>query len=295
MGNFKLNLFVPSLNSKAQFKEFKNIHLFTVLKYITNKDSIGLAKYFDEILFELIENKQLFYQLNSFDKFILLLQIKSININPELKFKSKAENKETTIAISILDQTRVLTELNLETNKEIYISDNFSVGVSLPSSLFLENYENLITNSISFIKLGDKKYFLAELSEDERNKVLDSITGDNLKKILDFINELNLKTKDIFLLKKTNHFDFNELMLNLFNNSMLYYLEIIFYENLLSFFEFMYVVVNKVKINLTEFFNLVPSEALILYNYYIKDVENQNKELEKISKSGKGPTIGKAP
>ena len=81
--------------------------------------------------------------------------------------------------------------------------------------------------------------------------------------------------------------------MNMFNNSLIFYLEIIFYENLSNFFEFMYVMVNKVKVNLSEFYELVPSEALIMYNFYKKDIEEQNNEMEKATAPNKGIPVAK--
>ena len=89
INRFKLQLFIPSLNRKEYFDELRNLHLINILKFITNKDTKGLSQYFDFLLLELLHNKEIFYKLDVFDKFIILLQLKAININSEIKFKLK--------------------------------------------------------------------------------------------------------------------------------------------------------------------------------------------------------------
>ena len=125
------------------------------------------------------------------------------------------------------------------------------------------------------------------------DKIFELITGDNFKKISDFLSETNNQTENIFLIKKVPNVINNELKLNIFNNSLIHFLEILYYEDLLNFFEFMYVMVNKIKIQFSEFYKLVPSESLILYNLYSRDIDTQNKELEKITSDKEDRSIVK--
>jgi hypothetical protein len=290
---FKLNLFAPSLDKKVTFKELTNINLLTILKFVTNRDTKGLSQYFDFLLLDKIEDRQLFYLLNSFDKFILLLQLKGINVNPELKFKS-SEKTDTSYTIDLLKEAKRFTESNIITKKEICINDDIIIGLSVPLTLYIENFDDSFIECIQYIKFKDEKIYLNALDEEEKNKIFESITGDNLKKIFSFFEEVKTCTKDIMLLKKNSFIkELNDLEMNMFNNSLIFYLEIIFYENLSNFFEFMYVMVNKVKVNLSEFYELVPSEALIMYNFYKKDIEEQNNEMEKATAPNKGIPVAK--
>jgi hypothetical protein len=290
---FKLNLFVPSLDKKVKFKELTNVNLLTILKFVTNRDTKGLSQYFDFLLLNKIEEKEVFYQLNSFDKFILLIQLKGINVNPELKFKS-TEKKDISYTIDLLKEVKRFTESNIVTKKEIYIDDDITIGLSVPLTLFTENFDDSFIECIQYMKVKNETIYVNSLNENEKNKIFESITGDNLKKIFSFFDEVRTSTKSIMLLKKNDFIkELNDLEMNMFNNSLIFYLEIIFYENLSNFFEFMYVMVNKIKVQLSEFYELVPSEALILYNFYKKDIEEQNKELEKASAPNKGMPVAK--
>lgn len=290
---FKLNLFVPSLDKKVKFKELNNQNLLTILKFVTNRDTKGLSQHFDYLLLDKIEDKNVFYQLNSFDKFILLIQLKGINVNPELKFKS-TEKKELSYTIDLLKEVKRFTESNIVIKKEINADNDIVIGLSVPLSLYVENFDDSFIECIQYMRVRNETIYLNSLKEEEKNKIFESITGDNLKKIFLFFEEVKNSTKGIMLLKKNEFIkELNDLEMNMFNNSLIFYLEIIFYENLSNFFEFMYVMVNKIKVQLSEFYELVPSEALILYNFYKKDIEEQNKELEKATAPNKGVPVAK--
>lgn len=284
MESFKLNLIVPSLNKRVRFKELTNFMLHNILKYITNKDSAGLSTYFEFVVSELIENKNIIIQLTNFDKFIILLQLKAINIKPDLIFKGKKEDGyEINYNLNLFDLLKTLTDLSLTTKKEIILNSDLSVGVTIPKKLYIENYEEVYDESIEYIVIKNEKFYIDKMNIEEKNKIFELITGDNFKKISEFLSQTNNQTENILLIKKVPNVISNELKLNIFNNSLIHFLEVLYYEDLLNFFEFMYVMVNKIKIQFSEFYKLVPSESLILYNLYSKDIDTQNKELEKIT------------
>jgi len=284
MESFKLSLFVPSLNKRIRFKELTNYLLHNVLKYITNKDSAGLSIYFDSLILDLVEDKDVYKQLTNFDKFLILLQLKAINVKPELVFKGKKDDGyEVNYKLNLFDLLKTLSELPLTIKEEIVLNKDLKVGLTIPKKLYVENYEDVYDESIEYIVIKTEKFYIHNLTNEEKNKIFEFITGDNFKKVSNFLLNINNQTKNIFLLKKVPNVINNELKLNIFNNTLMHFLEILFYEDLLNFFEFMYVMVNKIRIQLSEFYKLVPSESLVIYNLYCKDIDAQNKEIEKMT------------
>jgi hypothetical protein len=295
MDSFYISLYVPSIDKKLKFKEINNFNLFTILKFIVNKDLKGLGDYFEFLLSENLLDKEYSNSLNMFDKFIIMLQYKAVNINQELKFVVKTEDKkESTLSFNLFNILKDLTEKTFLSNDEIEISENVFLGLSIPKKLYSENFDDSFNDIITYVRSADEKIFLNKLTQVERDNLLNSITGDNLTKIISFLNKVNDSTKEVSLLKENTHLkDLNNLKLNFFDNSLIKFLELIYFENLLNFFEFMYVMINKVKLSMSEFYSLVPSESLIMYNFFKKDIDEQNKEIEEMSKKGKGPTIAK--
>jgi len=287
---FKLQLYIPSLESRAYFNELKNYHLLNILKFTTNKDSKGLAEYFEYIIEDLIQDKKLFLKLDSFDKFIILLQFKAININPELKFKINVENENKILAYNIFHEIQSLTEAKLIKEKELKIDDNFYVYLSIPSKLYIENFDDIFFHCIKLVKIDDQNFSFESFNDEEKNKIFESISGNFLTQIIDFLNESKKSCEDVNFLKINNYIkELNSLKLNFFNNSMLGFLELVYSEDLKNLFELIYVLINKVKLGITEFYDLVPSESLLLYSLYAKDVKSQNEEMEKSTKKSSMP------
>jgi len=295
MGSFFINLYVPSLGKKLRFKEFNNLLLLNILKFITNKDSKGFSDYIDFLIQENLLDKEFKDILNCFDKLVIMLQYKAININQELKFTIKNnDEKEASLSYNLFNIIKELTEKEFVTKTEIELSDSIFIGLTIPNSLYIENFDTIFSECLSYIRYGEDRVFLNSLPLDEKNKVLDSITGDKLNKVISFFDLSNNSSKNVSFMSENSKLpELNSLKVNFFNNSLISFLELVYLENLLSYFEFVYVMVNKVRLKLSEFFNLVPSESLLLYNLFKKDIEEQNKEIEQIGKKDKGPTIAK--
>lgn len=295
MDSFYINLYVPSLDIKLRFKEFNNLQLINVLKFITNKDSKGFSNYIDFIIEKNLLDKDYKNSFNCFDKLVIMLQYKAVNINQELKFVIKNEDKkEASLSYNLFNIIKELTEKSFITKTEIELNNSVYIGLSIPKSLYVENFDTIFSECLMYIRHGEDKVYLNSLPLEEKNKVLDSITGDNLNKVISFFDISNNSTKNIAFMSENSKLpELNTLKVNFFNNSLISFLELVYHENLLGYFEFIYVMINKVKLRLEEFYNLVPSESLLLYNMFKKDVEEQNKEIEQIGKKDKGPTIAK--
>jgi len=295
---FKLNLYVHSLDTKVRFNELTNFYFLNILKYFTNKDYAGVSDYFDKILYELIVDKNIFYILNNFDKFLLLLQLKAANVNPEVKlvFKNEKEpGKNATFSINIFKEVSKITENKFYIKDNIQINNNFSVKLSLPKSLFIENYDNVFLEIIQSIKIDESETAFNSLNNNEKNQILENIPGNYISYFTKFIENSNKTANKIFLFKKNNSIpNSSDLMLDFFNNNMLNYLELIYHENLYNFMEFVYVNIAKLNMSLTDFYNQVPSESLLMFNLFKKDLQMQQEEMNKSTESkSKMPPLAK--
>ena len=162
--------------------------------------------------------------------------------------------------------------------------------LSIPLKLYIENFDDVFLNCIKFVKIDDQSFDFDALTDDEQNQIFESISGSFLNQIMEFLNESKKSCQDVNFLKVNNYIEeLNSLKLDFFNNSMLGFLELIYSEDLKNLFELIYVLINKVKLGLTEFYDLVPSESLLLYSLYAKDVKTQNEEMEKSTKKSSIP------
>lgn len=286
INDFKLQLYVPSLDIKEYFGELRNKHLLSILKYITNKDYKGLAEYFNYLIYELINNKTLYHNLDSFDKLIILLQLKAININSELKFKINSNNENKLISYNIFNEIKKLIEIKFAKTKELKLDDNFLILLSIPSTLYIENFDDVFNNCIKLVKINDQTFSFDALSNDIKDKIFESISGNYMQEIFKFFEEIDKSCAGIKFLSENSYInELNALNLNFFNNSIINFIELIYSEDLKNIFELMYILTSKVKISLSEFYELIPSESMLMYSLYAKDIKHQNEELEKSTKT----------
>ena len=93
MFSFPVNI----TNNKEVFcKELTNGHYKNILKYLQNNDDVNLAKYFEQIISELVKEKN----LNYIDKLIILLYARSVSINANLEISSN--NTKNTVQVKFL-------------------------------------------------------------------------------------------------------------------------------------------------------------------------------------------------
>jgi hypothetical protein len=287
INEFKLKIYIPSLENKIYFSELKNYHLINILKFITNKDSKGLSNYFDFVIINLLENKELFNSLDVFDKLIILLQLKAINVNSELKFKiSSSQSENRLITFDLFKEIKTLTEHKLIKSKEIEIENNFFIRASIPRKLFIENFDDIFNHCIKLFKINEETFIFEDLEEKMKDRIFESISGEHIQKIFSFLEEVNNSCNEITFLSSNSYInDLNNLKLNFFNNSILNFLEVIYSEDLKNVFELMYVITSKLNISITDFYNQIPSESLLMYALYEKEIKHQNEEIEKSTKS----------
>lgn len=290
INKFKLQLYIPSVDKKVYFDELRNFHLLNILKFITNKDSKGLANYFEYLLLELIHEKDFYYKFDIFDKFILLLQLKAININSEIKFKLKIDNENKLISFNLFNEIKLLTEKTFLKNKEIEIDKNFKMLLSIPTSLYIDNIDDVFNHCIKTITIDEKSFDYEKLDNEVKEKIFESISGIHTQKLIMFFEEIKKSCQGLYFLSQNKYLkELNSLELNPFNNSIIHFLELMYSEDLKNIFELMYVLTSKVKISITEFLNLIPSESLMLYSLYAKEVQQQNEDLEKSTKKNDLP------
>lgn len=287
INEFKLKIYIPSLEQKVYFSELKNLHLINILKFITNKDSKGLSDYFDYTVLDLIENKKYFNSLDVFDKLVILLQLKAINVNSELKFKiNSSQTENRLVTFDLFKEIKALTEHKLVKSKELKIEDNFYIKASIPRKLFIENFDDIFNHCIKLFKINEETFIFEDLEEKMKDRIFESISGEHIQKIFSFLEEVNRSCENVTFLSTNSYIsDLNNLKLNFFNNSVLSFLELIYSEDLKNVFELMYVVTSKLNISITDFYNQIPSESLLMYALYEKEIKHQNEEMEKSTKS----------
>ena len=83
---FTINQYLPVFDGNVRYSELLNRHMLIINKFITNSDDTGLFDYFEQLIQELLIDKTVYTKLYNVDKFLMLLNIRSICIGNEIKF-----------------------------------------------------------------------------------------------------------------------------------------------------------------------------------------------------------------
>src|SRR5689334_17005040 len=94
---FSISQYLPVANKTVRYRELLNKHFISINKFITNGDDEGLAQYFELLLRELLETKE---NLRNIDKFLILVNLRSICVGNELVFQSKDEKSKVQLLVS---------------------------------------------------------------------------------------------------------------------------------------------------------------------------------------------------
>lgn len=256
MNNFKLNLFIPTLSATAYFNEFNNKNLIDINKFTQSQDDSGLSSYLNTLLY------QTEHTYTSFDKLFILLvfRIKSMG---NIITLSIDEDVKRTVEIDI---GLMLSKLNEYTPNILpaFRYNDLLINFKLPTNLYFSNYYDLlqdITNTVTF-QSGS-----IVLKDDQKNLSIKKLKPNIVDSIKKHIN----KHSQSF--KLTNMSNFDNIFVNLYDNSIMNVLKFIFVYNIASLYTKMFHISEKIHMDYMNFLSLTPSESDLLLTIY-KNVNN---------------------
>jgi len=276
--DFYLNFYAPSLKKNLNLKELTFRQFFTLNKFITNNNQAHISQCFDDIILENLKEKEYFYQLTNFDKFIGLYLLRSSCISPEVELKSGAN----TAKIPLYPFLIKCVDKKVETNSIIIIND-VELQLNLPKNLYSSNTFDIIYDTIYNIKINKKNINLFELKIEEKNKIIEELPAQIFTKVKSYCNEIEKQYSDLILEFKL--FIDSKITINPFNNSMFEILKAFYQTDLISLYELQYILVNKLLYSAEYVDNNTLIENILLSNFYKAEIEKinaeQNKSLDK--------------
>jgi hypothetical protein len=270
---FKIKILLPSGNY-IQLAELKNRDYQVILKYCENSDAEGLSDFFDCLVFK--EYKS----LDIIDKFYALLTLRMMFIDPDLTF---TDANSTPIKFSIGNIIEKIDHFENDFSKTVS-KQEFTLELGLPNIIFFKNVNDIYSSTIRTIKLRDKVIDFTKLSELEKENILANIPNTLFSCINNYITQLSSQLQDFVIIEQNQQFNIKEINTNIISNEFMSFILAIFSTGLQNFFETMYVFSNKLNITGSTFYDLSPLDTRVLINIYNKDINEQNKELQKQNK-----------
>lgn len=268
--SFTIKIPLPSGKS-IRIPELKNNDYFTILKYCENRDIEGLNNFFN---FTFFTNDAA--SLDIIDKFYILLTIRMLFIDPELTFTDKTNS---TLKISINNILEKIEHIREDFDITI-TADLFELNLGLPTRIYFSDLNDIYTSVIKTVRYKNKVIDFTSLSNCERDEVLSNLPNTLFPVINKYITKLSDNLKDFVVLEQNTQFNIQEIKTNIISNQFMGLVMSIFTTGLKNFLETIYVFTNRIKMDLSSFYDLTPIDSKVLINIYNKDIEAQNKELQ---------------
>ena len=270
---FKIKILLPS-GKYIRLAELKNKDYQVILKYCENTDAEGLNDFFDSLVFSDYK------ALDIIDKFYTLLTLRMMFIDPDLVF---TDENNAAVKFSIGNILEKIDHFENDFSKTVS-KQEFTLELGLPNIIFFKSVNDIYSSTIRTIKLKDKLIDFTELSDLEKENILANIPNTLFSCINNYITQLSNQLQDFVIIEQNQQFNIKEVNTNIISNEFMSFILAIFSTGLQNFFETMYVFTNKLNITGSTFYNLSPLDTRVLINIYNKDINEQNKELQKQNK-----------
>jgi hypothetical protein len=269
---FTSKLFLPVINKEIRYCNITNKHHLELLKFVKSNDDSGLYEYLEWVLSDILKDKEDYNKLTSVEKFLILLDLRGKSVGDMLQLNTNNNIKiDYSITGIINNVINGINKLNLKKKIEF---DNFSVELSIPKKLILDNIDDIYKEIINTIVIDDQIVNFSCLTEEEKDSIISALPAEISGEIYNFFN-LNEDFNKIYLIAGKNNIGLDPISLNLYDKSMFYFIKTIFTDDLMNFYEMQYNVITKINVSYQQFCEMTPNECKIYINLYNRDMKKQ--------------------
>jgi len=291
--SFSCELYVPSMDKNVRFNEIKVKYLKNIIKYIQNSDNTGLCEYFDDLLEELCVDGINIKEFDKFDKFCILLGLRTISMGPdiELTFKCGTTNNDYTYKANLIKFIHRLSNIkNAYKGNRIIIDKALDITLKYPRKLHYNTNENILIDCICSLSINNKKFDINQITKQEQEQVLNMLPNSIINNIDKYLTKKHEIFDNIKFLSIKSPFDKNlppaEIKLNMIDNSFLEILKLIYKMNIDEIYNLIYIMTTKLGFNgLYVENNMNMAEAMIYVNKYINELKEKEEQSKKSTQS----------
>ena len=287
---FSSKLFLPILNEEIRYLNLNNHNYLDILKFITNNDDEGLINYFDNILLDKIINKNLLSKLSVVEKFLILLDLRSILLGDKLQLINK-ENVNIDLSISSIRNNLIKNINNIELIKYIDYS-NINLCLSIPKSFDTENIDKIYKEIINKIKVDEEVIDFYLLTEEEKDVIINNLPANFAQDILYFIEDCQEISESVDIIKGNERIGLDSVPLRFFDKTLFMFLKNTFGNDLMGFYELQFNMMSKLNVSSDNFMKMSPAECKIFIQFYNQDMKRQE---DAQKSSGSMPSMPKVP
>ena len=266
--NFTVPITTPT-GKEIRLSGINNREYFDILKYCANKDYEGLESIFESLVFDKISHK-----LNCIDKFYTLIALRIFFVDESITILS--DNKEITLSLY-----NILANLDkLELASKIYDVDGIKLELGYPDKLYYSDIDSYLDSIIVSLTLNNKTIFFDKISPEEKTEILNFLPNKCLSVLYNHFKDITETFKDFVVVDENKAFNMDKISFSLISSNLISFITSIYNFSLLSYFEMLYVFVNKMKADSELFYSLSPIDSKILLNILNAEIKAQNDSLK---------------
>lgn len=267
--DFSISVVLPS-GKTVRVPELKNKDYFTILKFCENEDLEGLCNLLNSCFFTKLRD------LDIIDRLYVLLLVRMVYIDPEIVLENKNKENINLDIQSIIDN---IDSLEIDFNKT-YRDDKYTLELGLPDSLYFGSLNDIFLSVIRKIQIADKEVIFSNLSEQEREEVLNHIPNSIFTILKKHVEHISSNLDNFVMISKNEDFGIEGISIDIISNSVIGFLLSLFSTGLTPFFEMMYIFTNKLRFTAQDFLNLTPLDSRVILNLYKKEMADREEELK---------------
>lgn len=268
-------------NKFVECRELPNKLYVPFVKSIMNNDNIIISNFIDRIIEYTVIDKNQIKELNCIDKFLILLDLRSISISNSITINTGQLFNNTNVEIDklcvhILESLPIITE-------QVFIDDLIKIRINIPRDISYE-FTN-IANTIQSIEIDKDLIQMNQVTSKIRESILNFIPAKLFNQIINFINITTKSLEHINIITADTKLNINKVEFNIFNNTLFEFIKAIYNENLLNVYKMQYILMSKLNYDNDTYLNLTPNESQLHLNFYNEELKQQQDEYNKNSKA----------
>lgn len=268
MTNFTIPVTTPT-GKDIRIQGITNKQYLEIIKYCANRDYEGLESIFETIVFSKIPQK-----LNCIDKFYALIALRIFFIDESITVLT--DSKEINLSLY-----NVLANLDkIELTNKVYDVDGITLELGYPDKLYYTSIDSYLDSMIISLTLNGKTIYFENITAEERMEILNFLPNKCLSILYNHFKDITEAYKDFVVVDENKSFNMEKISFSLISSNLISFINSVYSFNILSFFEMLYVFVNKMKADSDLFYTLSPIDSKILLNILNAEIKEQNDSLK---------------
>jgi hypothetical protein len=272
---FYSKLYLPTLDKIINVKSIKNFQFFNLIKIIHNDNNLCVEECFNNLLDQLIDDKNILKDINILEKFLILLESRIHSIGDNLTTSSQTVDATVNIPLYSM-RDRIIENIKDFKFKRNFSLKTLSININLPKKLLLNDIDDIYRHIIDEIIIDQNLYKVSDLSDQELDLILQNLPAEISSGILNYIQDLTNLSRKLNIFDGNERLSIQKVPMGFLDNTIFYFLKNIFSEELGSFYELMYSMIKKLNFDYNSFMNVTPNECKIFINYYNSDIKRED-------------------